>query len=316
MKPLLIVNPHAGGGRTGRIFDKMRRPIERAVGGFDTVFTERARHAVTLARDAALEGRETVVAVGGDGAIHEVVNGLMLAHEQGKTQTRLGIIGTGTGGDFRRSLAIEHRLDKYGEVIARGVSRNVDVARFSYATHDDAPAHGYFVNILSVGIGGLVDLYVAESRRRLGGTFAYFCASLRGLVTCEVGVLSCTIRCNGESREEEIRTRSLAICNGRFFGSGMHIAPMAKLDDGLLDVVDLGDAPRLRFLVVSSQMYTGSHLRSEDVRHFRCDKLEIELLNNSIRDRFLLDIDGEPLGRLPISVEILRGALPVLAPPA
>lgn len=316
MKPLLIVNPRSSGGRTGALFDKMRGPISRTVGDFDAIFTERPRHAIELSRAAALDGRDTVVAVGGDGAIHEVVNGLMQAAEQGASGARLGIIGAGTGGDFRRSLAIEHRLDKYSEVIARGVPRRVDVARFSYATHDDAPAHAYFVNILSVGIGGLVDRYVADGGRALGGTFAYFAASLRGIRDCEVGVLGCTIREGGRTREEEIRTRSLAICNGRFFGSGMHVAPMAKLDDGLFDVIDLGDAPRLRFFMVSSRVYTGAHIHHEDVKHFRCDKIELELLNKRVKDRFILDVDGEPLGRLPISIEILRGALTVLAPPA
>lgn len=316
MKPLLIVNPRSGGGRTGELFEKMRGPLARSVGDFDTVFTEQSRHAVDLARVAALDGRETVVAVGGDGAIHEVVNGLMQAQEQGAKRTRLGVIGTGTGGDFRKSLAIEHRLDKYGEAIAHSTPVPIDVARFSYATHDDAPAQAYFVNILSVGIGGLVDRYVADGSRSLGGTFAYLAASVRGLINCEVGVLGCTIHEGGQKREQEIRTRSLAICNGRFFGSGMHIAPMARLDDGILDVVDLGDAPRLRFMMVSSQVYTGAHLRHEGVKHFRCDKLELELLNKNIKDSFILDVDGEPLGRLPISIEIVRSALSVLVPPA
>jgi len=314
MKPLLIVNPRSGGGRTGALFEKMRSPIERSLGAFDTVFTERGRHAVDLAREAALSGRETVVAVGGDGAIHEVTNGLMQAKEKGAEGTRLGIIGTGTGGDFRKSLEIEHRLDKYSEVVARGATRTIDVGRFSYATHDGAEAHAYFMNILSVGIGGLVDRYVAEAGRALGGTLTYLTASLKGLVNSEVGVLRCTVSCDGQRREEEIHTRNIAICNGRYFGSGMQVAPMAKLDDGLLDVVDLGAAPRLRFFLVSSRMYVGTHINHADVKHFRCDKLEIELVNKAVKDRFLLDVDGEPLGTLPISIELKKNALTVLAP--
>lgn len=314
MKPLLIVNPRASGGRTGELFQKMRGPLERTIGSFDVTFTERGRHAVDLAREAALAGRETVVAVGGDGLIHEVASGLLLAKEEGATGVRLGIVGAGTGGDFRKSLDIEHRLDKYGEVIACGKSRRVDAARFSFVNHEDARSSAYFVNILSLGIGGLVDRFVASSSRALGGTVAYFAASLRGLAESEVGVLGCTIELGGKTREEEVRSRSLAICNGRFFGSGMHIAPMAKLDDGLLDVVDLGAASRLRFGLASSRVYTGSHLKSADVRYFRCEKLKIDLLNKAVRDRFPLDVDGEPLGRLPIEVEILPGALEVLAP--
>src|SRR4051812_35126697 len=122
-KPLLIVNPRSGGGRTGRIFEQLRLPIERAIGDVDVTFTERGRHAVDIARSAALDGRETVIAVGGDGSIHEVVNGLMEAREQGAKSTRLGIIGQGTGGDLRKTLNLEHRLDRYCAVIAQGKTR-------------------------------------------------------------------------------------------------------------------------------------------------------------------------------------------------
>src|SRR4051812_3762823 len=149
--PLLVVNPRSGGGRTGKIFDAMRAPLKRALGDFDTVFTERGRHAVEFARDAAIDGRDMVIAVGGDGTIHEVVNGLMEAREKGSKVPRLGIIGQGTGGDFRRTVGLEHRLDRYCAAIAGGRTRRVDVGRASFAGHDGAPAASFFVNILSVG---------------------------------------------------------------------------------------------------------------------------------------------------------------------
>jgi diacylglycerol kinase (ATP) len=314
MKPLLIVNPRAGGGRTGALFTKMADPIERSLGGFDTAFTERGRHAVEIAREAALEGRETVIAVGGDGSIHEVVAGLMAARDQGAKGTRLGIIGQGTGGDFRKTLGLEHRLDRYCAAIAAGQTRAVDVGRFSYLTHNEESSSSYFINILSIGMGGLVDRYVADASRALGGTLAYFSASLRGLIDSEIGVLNCTIHEGGSSREEEIHSRLLAICNGRYFGSGMFIAPMARLDDGLFEVVSLGAASRLSFALHSSKIYTGAHLSNPETKHFRCDKITIELANKSVREKYLLDVDGEALGKLPLEVELLRGALEIFAP--
>ena len=316
MKPLLVVNPRSGGGKTGQIFDAMRGPIERALGPVDVALTERPRHATDLAREAALAGRETVIAVGGDGSIHEVVSGLMRAREEGAQGSRLGIIGQGTGGDFAKTLGLEHRLDRYCGVIANGKTRRIDVGRFTYTANDgstEGRASGWFVNILSVGIGGLVDRYVADTSKSLGGTVAYFAASLRGLVDSAVGVLRCRIEDGEERREEEIQTRSMAICNGRFFGSGMQVAPMAELDDGRFDVIDLGAASRLRFAAVSSRMYGGTHVQHPDVRHFRCSRLAIDLVNGDVRDRFLLDVDGEPLGRLPIEVELVPRALEVFA---
>lgn len=314
-RPLLIVNPRSGGGRTGRVFDQMRAPIERALGKFDAIFTERGRHAVEIARVAAQEGVPIVVAVGGDGSIHEVVNGLMEAREKGANATRLGIIGQGTGGDFRRTLGLEHRLDRYVAAIAGGKTRKIDVGRFTYMGHDRTPGSAYFVNILSVGLGGLVDRLVADASRGLGGSFAYFTSSLRGLVESRLGVCQCTIHYKGETREEEITTRSLAICNGRYFGSGMMVAPMAEPDDGAFDVVDLGKASKVRFAMVSSsRIYKGEHIGHPDVRHFKCDKIEMVLKNQDVADKFLLDVDGEPLGRLPLSIEVVPGAIEVLVP--
>ena len=314
MKPLLIVNPRAGGGRTGSLFAKMQDPIERSLGGFDVTFTERGRHAVEIAKDAALAGRETVIAVGGDGSIHEVVSGLMAARGEGAKSTRLGIIGQGTGGDFRKTLGIEHRLDQYCAAIAGGKTRAVDVGRFSYLDHNEESSSSFFINILSIGMGGLVDQYVADASRALGGTVAYFAASLKGLIHSEIGVLNCTIHEGASSRREEIHSRMLAICNGRYFGSGMFVAPMAELDDGLFEVVDLGSASRLNFAMGSSKIYTGAHLKSPETKHFRCDKITIELVNKSIHDKYLLDVDGEPLGKLPLEVEVMPRALEVFAP--
>jgi len=316
MKPLLIVNPRSAGGKTGALFEKMRGPIERHLGHVDIAFTEGPRHACDIARDAAKEGRPIVVAVGGDGSIHEVATGLMEAKDLGHKPSRLGIIGAGTGGDYRRTLGLENRLDRYCEVIAEGKTRSMDIGRISYATATGERKSGFFVNILSVGMSGLVDQLVAESTRTLGGTMAYFTSSVRGLVQSRVGRVKCSIRREDTSREETIETRCLAICNGRFFGSGMQVAPMAHPDDGLFDVVDLGAAPRMRFFMVSSRMYTGTHVHSLDVKHYRCDRIELELLNADAADKFLLDVDGEPLGRLPLTIEMVPGALDVFVPKA
>jgi YegS/Rv2252/BmrU family lipid kinase len=313
--PLLIVNPRSGGGKTGKTFDAMRAPLTRALGEFDVALTERGRHAVDIARDAAIAGRGVVVAVGGDGTIHEVVNGLMEARDQGVKAPRLGVIGQGTGGDFRRTLGLEHRLDRYCAAIAGGRTRRIDVGRASFAGHDGSKAKSFFVNILSVGIGGVVDQMVAQAGRGLGGTMTYFTASFRGLLQSEIGVLECTLSLAGSSREEVITTRNLAICNGRFFGSGMKVAPMAEPDDGVFEVVSLGAAGKVRFAIESStRIYKGEHIGKGDVQHMRCDRITVALRNTEITDRFLLDVDGEPLGRLPMEIELVPGALEAFVP--
>ncbi|MCC6522501.1 MAG: diacylglycerol kinase family lipid kinase [Polyangiaceae bacterium] len=312
-KPLVILNPHSGGGRAGAAAEELCAVLERHVGAFDVALTERPRHAVGLAEAAAIAGRPAVIAVGGDGTIHEVVNGLMLGRAAGHRPPTLGIVGQGTGGDFRKSLGLEHRLDRYCEAIASGRTRSVDVGRFAYTNDDGARAEAWFVNILSVGMGGLVDRYVARASRSLGGTVAYLGASVRALWQSEVGELACQLHRGGTVEALDLATRSLAICNGQYFGSGMHVAPMARLDDGLFDVVSMGAAPKLRFMLSSLSIYKGKHVDNPAVSVHACDRIVIELANEGIRDRFPLDVDGEPLGLLPIDVRVEPGALSVFS---
>jgi diacylglycerol kinase (ATP) len=311
MKPLVVVNPHSNGGKTAERASEILAMLRARLGEIDVVRTERSRHAVELAEAAAAEGRETVVAVGGDGTIHEIVNGLMRARASGHTVPRLGIIGQGTGGDLRKTLGLEHRLDRYLEAIASGRSRGIDVGRFSYVDHRNQPAEAYFVNILSMGMGGLVDQYVATLSRSLPGVLAYFAATARALAESRVGQLRCKLRTGEETREVQLRSRNLAICNGQYFGSGMHVAPMAVPDDGRFHIVSLPARGRLSFALSSLSIYSGKHIALPDVTVLSCEAIDIELDNPEARDRFLLDVDGEPMGKLPISVEVVPKAIEI-----
>ncbi len=312
--PLVIINPRSGAGRTGAASAETRRIIESALGSVEFAFTERPRHATEIARRAAEEGRSKVIAVGGDGSIHEVVAGLMQAEVGGRRRPTLGIVGQGTGGDFRKTLGIEHRLDRYLATLAEGRTKAIDIGSFSYVDNDGRDAEGFFVNILSVGLGGLVDRFVHDTSHVVGGTASYFIASVRGLLMSELGELVVTLGLGDEVRTFEATSRQISICNGQYFGSGMHVAPMARLDDGIFDVVDMGAAGKLKFALGSSAIYDGKHLASPDVKHHLCDRIELDLRNESARDKFLLDVDGEPLGRLPIRVKVLPGALDVIVP--
>lgn len=316
MRPLIILNPHSQGGKTGRQAGALTGVVERYLGAVDAVHTERPRHAVELAEAAAKEGRSTVISVGGDGTFHEIVNGLMRAQAGGVSALpTLGIVGQGTGGDFRKSLGLEHRLDRYCEAMSGRVTRAVDVARFTYHDRDGQLAEDYFVNILSAGMGGLVDEYVAKSSRRFGGSAAYLGAAVRALVENEVGIVAATLHTDDGVEEVELPTRLIAICNGRFFGGGMEVAPMAVVDDGWLDVVSLGAASKLQFALGNLAVYGGTHLRNPHVSVHRCRRVELTLRNDAIAARFPLDVDGEPLGHLPITVELVPRAIDVFVPP-
>jgi YegS/Rv2252/BmrU family lipid kinase len=299
MTPLCIVNPKAGGGKNAP-FSDLRPAIERRLGSVDAAFTERPGHASLLAKAAASEGRELIVAVGGDGTFSDVCNGVL---ESGK-QPRLGIIGQGTGGDFRKSLGLEHRLDRYLDAIASGKTRAIDAGKAHFGGKDR-----FFVNILSAGMGGLVDEYVSKGSRLLGGAAAYFIAGTKALARTQ----RARLRCKVDDEDVTMTSFMIAICNGQYFGAGMHVAPMAKLDDGKLEVVSMDAPSKLAFAAFSRKIYDGSHLKESGVKHVQCERITIELdpSSESARDTFRLDVDGEPLGGLPLAIEVQKSALKV-----
>jgi YegS/Rv2252/BmrU family lipid kinase len=309
MRPLVVVNPHSGGGRAGRTFADLRTVLERRLGEVDVAMTERPGHAIGLTREAVKGGTPLVVAVGGDGTLHEVANGVLDAG----ASAGVGYVGQGTGGDFRRTLGIEHRLDAYVDAIASGRERRVDAGKLRYRASDGSTRTRWFVNILSAGMGGLVDRYVSETSKALGGKAAYFLASTRALLACERGRLRCDVSLGGESHQRSVETFMIAICNGRYFGSGMHVAPMAEPDDGRFEVVSMDAPSKLAFATFSRRIYEGKHLTSPGVQHFACDRISIDIENERARPVFLLDVDGEPLGGLPLEVELVPKAITLRA---
>jgi diacylglycerol kinase (ATP) len=305
MRPMVIVNPHAGGGRAGRTFKGMRPVLERSLGPIDVAFSAHRDHCTSLAREAVLDGRSLVIAVGGDGTLSEVANGVLEAG----ADAAVGYVGQGTGGDFGRTMGLEHRLDRYVDAIAGGKDRCIDVGRVQYRSLEGEPRTRWFINILSAGLGGLVDRHVSRGLRVFGARAAYFLASVRALAECERGRLVCNSSLGNQEATHRLDAYMIAICNGRYFGGGMHVAPMAKPDDGRLEVVSMNAPSKFAFAGFSRQIYAGSHLASPGVRHLACDRIRIDLENDRARNVFLLDIDGEPLGVLPIEVQLVPRAL-------
>jgi YegS/Rv2252/BmrU family lipid kinase len=307
VKPLLIVNPASAGGRTGRIWRELARTIELALGPCEIEMTRASAHAIELARQA--KGFDRIVAVGGDGTFSEVVAGVIA----GGHEAAVGLIHQGTGGDFRRSLGLEHRLDTYLGAIGRFEPKLIDAAQVEYVGHDGQRQTRPFINAVSLGMGGLTDKYVAEGSRLFGARAQYLMGSLKALANVVVGRVVCELEFEDQKETIRVPTRILAVCNGQYFGGGMHIAPMASLTDGALEVLVFAGESRLPLLTAMGSVYSGDHVGREGVRHYRVNAINVRLENDHEGDRFLLDVDGECLGRAPIRVSVLPKAVYVLA---
>jgi diacylglycerol kinase (ATP) len=302
------VNPASAGGRTGRYFDRIAQAVTSAAGDFRAVFTRRQGEARDLARDAAQEGERLVVAVGGDGTASEVVDGLVGDGRLVSPEILFGCIPRGTGGDLRRSLGWSDAPEDAARTLAVGVTVTVDLGKVEYTNHDGRPEHRSFVNVSSCGVSGEVVRELQRSGRLMGGKLTYMMASARSLLRYHDRPVRW--RVDGGPWNEE-RITALCVCNGRYFGAGMMVAPGARMDDGWFDVTVWSGLGFKDFLTKRAMLYDGSHVTLPNTRRVQARVVEAEPVDGS---PVQLDVDGEHLGRLPARWSIVPGALRVRVP--
>ncbi len=307
---VLIVNPQSQQGALGRKWHHVARIIRGELGSFEEVRTEGPGDATRLAREAVKDGADMVVAMGGDGTINEVVNGFFENGEPIETDAALGILPFGTGGDFRKSIKVPNDLEDAARILKDGHTRRIDVGKLEYATRDGAPGLRMFANIASFGISGMVDRFVNESSKRLGGKISFLLATARASLTYKNQRVHLSFD-DDPSAAVDMTINTVAVANGRYFGGGMFIAPDAELDDGLFDVVVIGDTSRIDLVRNGRRLYKGTHLSLDKVSHRRARVVRAEADGD---DEVELDVDGETPGILPATFTLLPEALAVVTP--
>ncbi len=310
MRVRAIVNPNSSHGRTRAAWPAISRELEASLGPVEVAYTAAPQDATARTREALQDGVDLVIAVGGDGTVNEVVNGFFAAPTGPedvplRPQAHLAILMSGTGGDFRKSFDLPVDLSAQIARIARGDVRTIDVGRIDYTDHDGRPAARYFDNIASFGLSGLVAHRVnrAALSKRINGRFAFFWASLRSVLGYKMPRVRLVV---DDQPALELGINTAAMCNGRYFGAGMHMAPNARPDDGLLDVVIMHDMSTLDLLRDPNAIYHGKHIEHPRVMSLRGRRIVATPLPGPPA---LLDVDGETPGRLPATFTILPSVL-------
>jgi YegS/Rv2252/BmrU family lipid kinase len=317
MDTVCVVNPASGNGRTGRRWPEVSRALSAAGVEHESRLTERIGHATELAAAALAGGARTVVAVGGDGTLNEVVGGFFAGDGPPPAfgapaepapwggKAAVGLLPLGTGGDFRRTLGIPTAIDAAAAMLRARNLRRIDAGRIEMAALDGGPCVRHFVNIADAGIGGEVVERVNRTTKLFGGRASFQYAAMATLLTYEPPVVSV------ESAEGTYQgpAQNVVVANCRYFGGGMWVAPEAEPDDGLFDVVLLGDIKRLKALRSINDIYKGRHLSNPEVRTWRTAELTV-----SSTGRVLVDVDGEMCGTLPATFRVLPKALSFVVP--
>jgi YegS/Rv2252/BmrU family lipid kinase len=301
-RPLVIVNPRSGRGLNESRWARVRGALIDGLGELDSAFTSSARDACAIAEREAAAGRRLIIALGGDGTISEVAHGILAAGAGAHTE--LGIIPRGTGGDFRRTLELPHDIAEAARRVREGTARPIDAGRVQFRGPGGEPETRHFVNVASFGFSSAVATRANASSKRFGGRLAFLGATLRALAAYDNTDVWLTIH---DRPRERRRVLMAAVGNGRFFGGGMKICPEARLDDGALDLVTVGDFSKGEILTNLGRLYEGTHIELEAVDSARVTRVAAEPVEADAQ--IPVELDGETPGHLPAVFEILPAAL-------
>jgi diacylglycerol kinase (ATP) len=307
-RTVVVVNPNSQGGNVGKRWPHLADQIRREV-PFEEILTKGPGDAIALTREALRTGATRVVALGGDGTINEVMNGFFLDGQPIAPTAALGYLPQGTGGDFRKTIGVPKDFGLAVACLARDHRRKIDVGRLDFTARDGKRGIRMFANIASFGMSGMVDHAVNDSKKRFG-SLSFFWATTK--TTLRYKNQRVRLRFDDDKDTVDVTINTVAIANGRYFGGGMKIAPDAQLDDGLFDVVAMGDLGLRELIMNSRRVYKGTHLTLDKVSVRRAKVVQADPADPG--ESVELDVDGETPGLLPARFTVMPRALDIVAP--
>jgi YegS/Rv2252/BmrU family lipid kinase len=312
--PIVIVNPQSAGGGTRDAWPAIASELSTHFGSFTPRFTTQAGEGIEIAANAARKGVRLIIACGGDGTISEVANGILSVG----SETELGILPSGTGGDFRKTIGIPARVAAAARILREGQTRLIDVGKVTFTKDDGEFESRYFLGVASFGMSADVIARVKEGGpdwiptkgpKWLTGRLSFAVAMLQ--TAAKKSATRVVVQLDDDPARH-MTVANLCVANARYFGGGMKIAPNAKLADGKFDVVSIGDLGAARILANAPRLYVGAHLSMSDVGHALAAKVSAHSPDKN--ETVEVEVDGEIPGCLPATFQILPKALRVRSP--
>ncbi len=299
---VLIANPRAGRGKADAALPQVESVLRELELGYRIVRTSHPGHATQAARDALVKGERFLVAVGGDGTVHEVVNGMISDGRPVAPDAVLGVVAAGSGCDFVRSFGLPGDAAQAARQLAGDRLRVIDAGILTYTDGDTAQTRTrYFANIAEAGLGGAVVARAAGFTglgRFLGGA-RYAC----GFWLTLPGFRPATVRLDADGQAFAWRAYNVVVANCRFYGGGMQISPKSQPDDCALDVLVM-TGPKSDAFTTLPKVYRGTHLPHRNIAELRAARVLLDA------DRpFAVEADGEILGTTPATFGVIPGAL-------
>ncbi|HYE84231.1 MAG TPA: diacylglycerol kinase family protein [Clostridia bacterium] len=303
-KMFVVVNPVSANKSTAKEWPQFDRILRASGYEYEAALTEYPGHASQLAAQALKAGYRTIMSVGGDGTMNEVVNGFFEEGRPVSEDSVLVVFSRGTGCDFIKTLGIKKGMEDMLAVLERRRTRQIDVGRVSFTSSSGATVTRYFMNVADIGMG-------AEAANRVNKNSKL----LKGFMSFAIGAISTILLYKNKDFELIIddepilkkRLNSVIIANGKYFGGGMKVAPEALIDDGVFDIVILGDLSKPDRMKSMPMIYDGTHLNHPKVWSYRGSKVKVKSGGKG-----LIEVDGEIPGSDDAEFEILPKALNIL----
>lgn len=303
-RAFIVVNPKAQNGRAGKEWLVLERIIrEEYHGDFHVEFTSAPLHATTLTKQALKEGYDLVAALGGDGLLNEVVNGFFEEGRATNPEAILGILPFATAADFIKTIGIPRDFREAAKRLDSSSTRLCDVGLISCESLDDQRVARYFINVAEFGVGADVVDRVNRTTKRFGGTVSFTWGILRTIPFYRNKKVTYSI---DRAVETEARINNLVVANGKFYGAGLKPAPKAEIDDGLFEISIIGDMGLLESMSNLGKLRDGTYLEHPKVTYQRGTRVSAQC-----SERVLIEADGEVVGKLPATFELLPSAIRV-----
>ena len=289
---VVVVNPAAGGGKTLKVLPRVHAALKALDVNYHIHLTTEAGDGRAAAARYAREGASLILAVGGDGTIHEVANGV---YDSG-IRVPFGVVPAGNGSDFARTVGASKEIEKSIAAACSGRSRTIDAG---LATLDNGTSC-IFVNVAGLGFDALVAERAVRTKFLPGANLPYLAAALQSLFSFKN--IETTVLVDGVI----IKTKAvfIQIANGMYMGGGYKIAPMADIEDGKLDLALVGDLSKPDLLMNIPKVYTGKHVGHPKCTFKKASSIRVETIQPAN-----LQLDGEIIGPAPVTFQVLPAAL-------
>lgn len=297
-----VVNPQSASGKTKDRWPMLYQRILKADIQVDYAYTASQGDGIELTRKAISQGHQKIIAVGGDGTVNEVVNGILTHDQTAANCLELAIFGQGTGSDFIRTLQFPNNLDSFVKILKHKATRQIDVGKVTLRNPEAEMNSRYFLNVSNLGLGAEIVHRVNNRTKFLGSKLAYLTGTIATIIDFPKPTVSLQVKTTQPQRIIEVEGTycGLMICNGQYIGGGMQIAPNAQIDDGSFDLVLIKNTSKARLFSRFPLIYKGKHLNLPEIEVYPCQALTVVS-----PESVLVEVDGEIIGTTPCEYQII-----------